>query len=327
MSLENQENPESDTLVLERHVSQKISSFAAPIYSYGNDLISQSQLLDDGQGGLVWVTSFYGYDGHGNTRYLTDAAGQLTDTYDYDAFGTLIAKTGSTPNSYLYCGEQFDPDLGLYFLRARYLNPDSGRFWTRDVWEGTIGNPASLHKYLYAHADPGNNADPSGLETLPSQSAASGIQAMLVRMGIQNVRVVVRKGVEVLVCVFGKKLLTDGQIHHIATDKNWKRGAKWSRSFDDMFREAGMSLDDIANKLVLPGHKGPHPEDYHQEVYAALKKAAEGAMSSASLEGLAADVAKELSQQLMEEAMQKALLQLASRLCNKTDPLTLKIVR
>ena len=57
-------------------------------------------------------TSFYGYDGHNNVRYLTDASANVTDTYDYDAFGTLIAQYGSTPNNYLYCGQQFDADLG-----------------------------------------------------------------------------------------------------------------------------------------------------------------------------------------------------------------------
>jgi len=84
-------------------------------YSYGHDLISQDRV-----NGNTWKLSFYGYDGHGNTRFLTAANGFVTDTYDYDAFGNLIARTGSTPNLYLFTGEQFDPDLGLYFLRARY---------------------------------------------------------------------------------------------------------------------------------------------------------------------------------------------------------------
>lgn len=52
------------------------------------------------------------YDGDGN-RALTDTTGAVTDTYDYDAFGNLIHSTGTTPNVYLYSGEQFDPDLHL----------------------------------------------------------------------------------------------------------------------------------------------------------------------------------------------------------------------
>src|SRR5208337_2481244 len=63
---------------------------------------------------------------------------------------------------YLYCGEQFDPDLGFYYLRARYLNPNSGRFWTMDTYEGDQEEPLSLHKYLYGADNPVNNIDPSG---------------------------------------------------------------------------------------------------------------------------------------------------------------------
>jgi len=75
-------------------------------------------------------------------------------TYDYDAFGNLLHSTGSTPNNYLFAGEQFDPDLGLYYNRARYLNTATGRFWSMDSFEGDAESPASLHKYLYANADP-----------------------------------------------------------------------------------------------------------------------------------------------------------------------------
>src|SRR5207248_2530142 len=107
-----------------------------------HDLISQRQ-----QNGMV---SYYGHDGHGNVRFLSDVNGAITDTYTYDAFGILIASSGSTPNNYRYCGEQWDSDLGLYYLRARYLNPNDGRFWTRDMVEGSRNDPYSLHKYLYA---------------------------------------------------------------------------------------------------------------------------------------------------------------------------------
>jgi RHS repeat-associated protein len=75
-------------------------------------------------------------------------------TYDYDAFGNLIHSTGTTPNNYLFAGEQFDPDLALYYNRARYLNTNAGRFWTMDTFEGNDESPSSLHKYLYVTADP-----------------------------------------------------------------------------------------------------------------------------------------------------------------------------
>jgi RHS repeat-associated protein len=107
--------------------------------------------------------SYYGYDGHGSTRFLTSTNGAVTDTCTYDAYGTVIAQTGnSTPNNYLYAGQQFDPDIGLYYNRARYFNQNTGRFWTMDTFEGDNEDPLSLHKYLYGGDNPVDNDDPSG---------------------------------------------------------------------------------------------------------------------------------------------------------------------
>src|SRR5205814_930438 len=85
-----------------------------------------------------------GYDGHGNITFLTSPAGTVTDSYDYDAWGLLIAHTGSTPNTRLYAGEEFDPDLGLIALRARLYDPDRGRFTTIDPVMGKLEYPVSL---------------------------------------------------------------------------------------------------------------------------------------------------------------------------------------
>ncbi len=59
-------------------------------------------------------------------------------------------------------GERWDQDLGLYYLRARWYNPATGRFMTRDPYAGSIWDPASLHRYNYARANPVNYIDPSG---------------------------------------------------------------------------------------------------------------------------------------------------------------------
>jgi RHS repeat-associated protein len=121
--------------------------------------ISQQQAISS-----TWTPSFYGYDGGGTVRALTNSAGTVTDTYDYDAFGNKINSTGTTPNNYLYRGEQYDSDLGLYYLRARYYNTLSGRFMSRDPEDGKPIDPKTLHKYLYADGDPVNATDPSGRE-------------------------------------------------------------------------------------------------------------------------------------------------------------------
>ena len=126
-------------------------------YTYGLQRISQTQQIAN-----AWTPAFYGYDGAGTVRLLTDSSGTVTDTYDYDAWGNTVNTTGSTPNVYLYRGEQYDSDLMLYDLRARYFNPITGRFLTKDPDPGHLVNPATIHKYLYANSNPVGFADPSG---------------------------------------------------------------------------------------------------------------------------------------------------------------------
>jgi RHS repeat-associated protein len=106
----------------------------------------------------------------------------VTDTYDYDAFGNKINSTGTTPNSYMYRGEYFDSDLGLYYLRARYYNPLTGRFMSRDPWNGNQINPVTLHKYLYVGSNPVSYVDPRGrdLAEYGLRSSASIPEAKLI---------------------------------------------------------------------------------------------------------------------------------------------------
>jgi RHS repeat-associated protein len=143
-------------------------------YTYGLQRISETQLLNG-----AWTTSFYGYDGFGTVRQLTDPTGAVTDTYDYDAWGNTVNQTGSTPNVYRYRGEQYDPDLNLYYLRARYLNPQTGRFFSRDPKsfkplrsEKHPSSPKSLHRYLYVGGNPIRGLDPRGLEELFEEERA-----------------------------------------------------------------------------------------------------------------------------------------------------------
>jgi len=129
-------------------------------YTYGLQRISEDQIVNN-----AWTPSYYGYDGGGNVRNLTNSAGAITDSYEYDAYGNHWTVEGSTPNNMLYQGEEWDPDLSLLYLRARYMNPLTGRFLSRDPEDGELTNPASLHKYLYANSDPVNLNDPTGRAT------------------------------------------------------------------------------------------------------------------------------------------------------------------
>lgn len=67
--------------------------------------------------------------------------------------------------------------------------------------------------------------------------------------------------------------------HHIATIENWTStltGGPWSQTFEEIFRKAGMTLDDVANVVRIPGHRGPHSRAYHQELFRRLSDATKG---------------------------------------------------
>lgn len=72
-----------------------------------------------------------------------------------------------------------------------------------------------------------------------------------------------------------------GPLHHLATNKNFVRAMQWSKKFEPIFKKAGYTLDDAINKVYVPGHRGPHPEKYHQYIYDALVNATKGLSGSA----------------------------------------------
>ena len=108
-------------------------------------------------------------DGHGSTRMLVDALGNVLSNngepqvYAYDAYGRPLGFTPSLAlTTHLYSGERTDQLTGLQYLRARYYNPATGTFNRLDPFAGNFSDPQSLHKFLYCHADAVNGIDPSG---------------------------------------------------------------------------------------------------------------------------------------------------------------------
>ncbi|HSW12370.1 MAG TPA: transglutaminase domain-containing protein [Solimonas sp.] len=143
------------------------------VYLHGDDLLQQVRA---GQG------TYYHADGLGSTRLLTSTDGTATDRYDYEAYGELAEHVGSSENDFLFTGEQYDGDLGLTYLRARYLNVGAGRLLSQDTYLGACRTPATLHKFMYAHADPANNVDPSGNMTMSGLGSVMSSIGSSIRM-------------------------------------------------------------------------------------------------------------------------------------------------
>jgi RHS repeat-associated protein len=153
-------------------------------YVYGNNLIAQVRGNN---------ANHYLLDALNSTRIITDASGNILNSYDYEAFGEAINQNESVTNQYRYTGEQFDSNLQDYYLRARYYDTDSGRFIRRDTFEGNLTSPISLNKYIYGNDNPVLYRDPSGLFSLGELTAAENISDELDRQQQRNYFSVLQK--------------------------------------------------------------------------------------------------------------------------------------
>ncbi len=108
------------------------------------------------------VRSYYLYNGHGDVVKLANSSGDAIKSYDYDAFGNEKNIDNNDTNVFRYAGEYFDKETGTIYLRARYYNPEIGRFITEDSYWGEDSDPLMLNLYTYCYNDPVNRIDPSG---------------------------------------------------------------------------------------------------------------------------------------------------------------------
>ena len=122
------------------------------VYLYGLDIIAQQQS----------ERLYYMHDGLGSVRQLVDSTGQVETNYAYDPFGVPVVE-GDASNPYQYTGEAWDAEVGLLYLRARYYQPEAGRFITKDPWAGDVWRPSTLNRYSYARNSPVSRTDPEGL--------------------------------------------------------------------------------------------------------------------------------------------------------------------
>jgi len=107
-------------------------------------------------------------DGIGNVLALTDSGGSMRTSYNYDDWGKL---TSSTDNEGFNGRDRarwkgalwIGPELDLYYMRARWYEPQSGRFLSEDP----IGLKGGINRYAFALNDPVNFTDPSGEQGWP----------------------------------------------------------------------------------------------------------------------------------------------------------------
>ena len=149
-------------------------------YTYNtNASLSQLLVIEDENGGITKFVyglgligqedangfKTYHYDYRGSTVAITDESGNVVDTFTYDTYGQLIARTGTTDTPFMYNGRDgvMTDANGLLYMRARYYSPELKRFINADIIVGDLSNSQTLNRYAYANGNPISNIDPFGL--------------------------------------------------------------------------------------------------------------------------------------------------------------------
>ncbi len=107
---------------------------------------------------MLTATGSYYYlaDGLGSTMAIVDSAGTVQKSYTYDVYGKPTA-TGTLANEFDFAAQQTDP-TGLQYLRARYMDPETGKFVGREPLETA---PGSTGTYFIDLSSPTKNASAS----------------------------------------------------------------------------------------------------------------------------------------------------------------------
>ena len=99
---------------------------------------------------------YYLYNVHGDVVQIVDTPGAIKNTYDYDIWGNFLKTEETIENHFTYFGQTYDETTGLYYLRARYYDPTTGRFTQQDPAED------GYNWYIYGNQNPVVYADSTG---------------------------------------------------------------------------------------------------------------------------------------------------------------------
>ena len=109
------------------------------------------------------ATYYYHFDGLGSVIALTNSSGTTAVLYEYSVYGQVAASDPNHPNRFMFTGREFDKETGLYYYRARYYNPEIGRFLQTDP----TGYGDGMNLYRYCRNNALNLRDALGTDPVP----------------------------------------------------------------------------------------------------------------------------------------------------------------
>lgn len=189
---------------------------------------------------ITGINYYYLIDGLGSITEIQDNVGTTVEKYSYDSFGNVTLKDNTDViiarsaigNFYAFTGREYDREIGLYYYRARYYDPVTGRFISEDqltkylnLFYEMLEKPQQLNPYVYCNDNPIVYKDPQGNSSIP-------VEPDWVADRVYNY--IEKKAQEVVKSI--------GICFNIKTDvaTNWKRTGKFElfkSSFDDTREE------------------------------------------------------------------------------------------
>lgn len=136
--------------------------YEANCYIRGTNLVAKYNYKNGNKSEYTYYTQ----NAHGDVVNLTDTDGEVVKSYTYDAFGVEKNIDEDDTNAFRYCGEYYDKETATVYLRARYYNPSTGRFISRDSFAGRRSDPLSLNLYTYCNNNPIGYVDSNGHERI-----------------------------------------------------------------------------------------------------------------------------------------------------------------
>jgi RHS repeat-associated protein len=137
------------------NIVEELKETGSPAIRYTQGLGIDEPLATTASG----VASYYHADGSGSITSLTNASGIVVNAYEYDSFGRLTSRNETVSNTIGYTAREDDGQTGLYYYRARYYDPSTGRFLSEDP----VQFGAGVNFFSYVFSNPVNLTDPTGL--------------------------------------------------------------------------------------------------------------------------------------------------------------------
>lgn len=180
------------------------------------------------------------HDQQGSTRMLTSSAGGIDATVSYDVYGNETERTGTASSPFGYGGQYTDAGTGLLYLRARYYDPASTQFISKDPAAEYTRAP-----YTYTYDDPLNASDPSGerpqysCETAPVSRARQKCESTAERI------------VNSCLVTFSGRIRTCQQVYESA-EREYGTDNRYVRKLYNVISEVRSRVKEWANALGGP---------------------------------------------------------------------------